>query len=238
MSVVLSRAGGLARLAVALPAACALVLTVGAAAPAPAEGRAAVPAGAPLVNNGSFEWPWSPGSTELGVGSTIGAWRVTGGSVDLVGVNSFWPAFKGRQSVDLTGTEPGTIQQVIPTLPGRCYNVVFALAGNTYGGPVIKRGYVRVSQGPLIVQKNFAFDTTDKSPQDMGYVKEGFGFCSQGERAILRFVSATAGAYGPVIDDVVVMPRFHPLDLHAGSIKLGPDEADLDNHVAIPGNGD
>ncbi|MBB2909939.1 choice-of-anchor C domain-containing protein [Streptosporangium becharense] len=236
MTVMLAHAAGLSRLAVALPAACALALTVGAAAPVPSEGRTS--ANAPLVSNGSFESPWSPGSTQINAGNTIGAWQVTGGSVDLVGVNSFWPAYRGRQSVDLSGTSGGTIQQVIPTLPGRCYNVVFALAGNTYGGPTIKRGYARISQGPLIVHKNFAFDITGRSPQNMGYKKEGFAFCSQSDRAILRLVSATSGAYGPVVDDVVVTPRFHPYDITAGTIKLGPETADLDNHVAVPDSDD
>ncbi|WP_433253159.1 choice-of-anchor C family protein [Streptosporangium sp. CA-135522] len=208
-----------ARLAVALPAACALALCASAGAHASAGALA-------LIGNGSFELPVSSGTVQLNAGATIGPWDVTAGSVDLIGPGGPWPAFQGRQSVDLSGGGPGTIQQSFATSPGRCYTVSYALAGNTYGRPTVKTGYARVTQGPLLVQRRFAFDTTGKSPQNMGYVRERFSFCAQDTTATLSLVSTTPGVYGPAIDDVIVTPRLRCFglgDITIGDVSVGTD---------------
>ncbi|MFC7644609.1 DUF642 domain-containing protein [Streptosporangium lutulentum] len=114
---------------------------------------------------------------------------------------------QGKAVLDLTGYRPGTIEQTIPTTAGRCYTVSFALAGNTFGPPIVKAGYARVTQGPVTVQKNFTFDITGKTPLNMGYVRERLHFCAEGPEATLSLVSTTNGAYGPAIDDVTVTPR-------------------------------
>ncbi|MBB4940211.1 choice-of-anchor C domain-containing protein [Streptosporangium album] len=195
------------RLAVALPVACVLGLPVSAAAHVSVEAPS-------VVANGGFEGPVSlgSGSVQIKAGSTVGAWHVAMGSIDLVSRAGPWQAFSGRQSVDLSGRSPGSIEQSFPTVPDRCYTVGYALAGNPYGGPKVKTGYARVTQGSLTVQQRFSFDTAGKTSRNMGYVREGFSFCAQGSRATLSFVSATAGAYGPVLDDVTVTPRrLYPL---------------------------
>lgn len=220
MIVSMTRGRCAVRLTVALPMACALVLSVSVAAHA----SAAAP---PVIFNGSFEGPvtLSSGSVQLNAGSSLGAWRVTTGSIDLVGRPGPWRADSGRQSIDLSGRDPGVIEQSFSTTPERCYTVGYALAGNPYGGLKVKTGYVRVTQGPLTVQQRFSFNTTGKTPQSMGYTQEGFSFCAQGPRATVSFVSTTEGAYGPVLDDVTVVPRrLSPLTV--GGTNESPEDDD------------
>ncbi|WP_371780338.1 choice-of-anchor C family protein [Streptosporangium subroseum] len=198
-------------------AACALILCFCAVSPAveahalslasPASSASPASPVAPPVGNGGFETPPTTGQAFQDTGSSLGAWKVTAGSVDLIGVGGPLLPAKGKQSLDLTGYRPGTIEQTIPTTAGRCYTVSFALAGNTFGPPVVKAGYARVTQGPLTVQKNFTFDITGKTPLNMGYVRERLHFCAEGPEATLSLVSTTNGAYGPAIDDVTVTPR-------------------------------
>ena len=202
----LPRSPRVSRLISALPPVCAVALSIAAAAPA-AQARTA-PGPGPLAANGGFEFPAIPANafTRYGVGSTIGPWRVTQGNVDLTGAN-FWQAADGRQSVDLEGSDSGTIEQQLSTRIGGCYTVTFALAGNPDGGPTVKRGYARVVQHTLghpTVQKNFIFNTAGKSRGNMGYRPERFGFGAFAPSTTLTFASTTGGGYGPVIDAVNV----------------------------------
>jgi choice-of-anchor C domain-containing protein len=209
MTVPLARSPQVSRLISALPPICAVALSVAALAPA-AQARTARPGPTPLVVNGGFETPAIPANAFIryGVGSTIGPWRVAEGNVDLTGPN-FWQAADGSQSLDLEGSESGRIEQTIATRVGGCYTVTFALAGNPDGGPMIKRGFARVSQqtiGRPTVQKNFVFNTTGKSRANMGYVPERFRFRALAQAATLTFASTTGGGYGPVIDAVNIVP--------------------------------
>jgi choice-of-anchor C domain-containing protein len=209
MTVPLARSPQVSRLISALPPVCAVALSVAALAPA-AQARTANPGTTPLVANGGFETPAIPANAFIryGVGSTIGPWRVTEGNVDLTGAN-FWQTADGRQSLDLEGSESGRIEQQIAIRIGGCYTVTFALAGNPDGGPMIKRGFARVSQqtiGHPTVQKNFVYNTTGKTRANMGYVAERFRFRALASTATLTFASTTGGGYGPVVDAVSVVP--------------------------------
>jgi choice-of-anchor C domain-containing protein len=202
----LPRSPRVSRLISALPPVCAVALSIAAAAPV-AQARTA-PGPGPLVANGGFETPAIPANAFIryGSGSTIGPWRVTAGNVDLTGAN-FWQAADGRQSLDLEGSDSGTIEQQLPTRIGGCYTVNFALAGNPDGGPTVKRGYARVVQHTLghpTVQKNFIFNTAGKSRGNMGYVPQRFRFRAFAPSATLTFASTTGGGYGPVVDAVNV----------------------------------
>jgi choice-of-anchor C domain-containing protein len=202
----LLRSPQISRLISALPPVCAVALSIAAMAPA-AQARTA-PAPTPMLANGGFEFPGIPGNAFIryGAGSTIGPWRVTHGNVDLTGAN-FWQTADGRQSLDLEGSDSGTIVQPISTRIGGCYTVTFALAGNPDGGPTVKRGYARVTQqtiGHPTVQKNFIFNTTGKSRGNMGYVAQRFRFRAFAPSGTLTFASTTGGGYGPVIDAVNV----------------------------------
>jgi choice-of-anchor C domain-containing protein len=205
MTVPLLRGPHISRLVSALPPVCAVALSLAAVPTAHAR---TVPGPAPALANGSFEYPAIPANAFIryGTGSTVGPWRVTQGNVDLTGAN-FWQTADGRQSLDLEGSESGTVEQRLPTRIGGCYTVTFALAGNPDGGPTVKRGYTRVVQHTLghpTVQKNFIFNTTGKSRAAMGYVPQRFRFRAFAPSATLSFSSTTGGGYGPVIDAVNV----------------------------------
>jgi choice-of-anchor C domain-containing protein len=209
MTVPLIRSPRVARLISALPPVCALTLSIAATQPA-AQARVKPPAPAPLMANGGFEAPAVPANAFIryGTGSSIGPWRITEGNVDLTGTN-FWQVADGRQSLDLEGSESGTIEQRLFLRIGGCYTVTFALAGNPDGGPAVKRGWARVAQNTLgrpTVQKNFVFNTTGKSRTNMGYVMERFRFRALAPTGGISFASTTGGGYGPVIDAVRVTP--------------------------------
>jgi choice-of-anchor C domain-containing protein len=205
MTVPLRRSPQVSRLISALPPVCAVALSIAAAAPAAQAGTAPP---TPLLANGGFEAPAIPSNSFIryGTGSTIGPWRVTQGNVDLTGAN-FWQAADGRQSLDLEGSDSGTVEQRLATRIGGCYTVTFALAGNPDGGPTVKRGFARVVQhtiGHPTVQKNFIFNTAGKSRGNMGYVPQRFRFRAFAPVSNLTFASTTGGGYGPVVDAVDV----------------------------------
>lgn len=103
-----------------------------------------------LARNGSFEKPVVPDGdlSRFGTGSTIGPWLVVGdgGNVDLLGdgwtyQGCSFPARKGRQQLDLTGSSNSAmgVQQVIKTTAGVTYELSMfvgsinssCIAGNT-----------------------------------------------------------------------------------------------------------
>ncbi|MFJ2861936.1 choice-of-anchor C family protein [Kitasatospora sp. NPDC087314] len=153
-------------------------------------------------DDGSFESPKVPANsfTELTAGQSIGPWRVTSGSVDLIGAG-FWQAAEGDQSVDLNGSNTGAVAQTFTTVPGATYSVTYALAGNPAAAPAVKTGRVLVDGQDF---QDFSFDITGKTPAAMGYVGRQLSFVAQGASTTLTFASTTTGAAGPVVDDVQV----------------------------------
>ncbi|MEV0532016.1 choice-of-anchor C family protein [Kitasatospora sp. NPDC050463] len=154
-------------------------------------------------DDGSFETPKLAANTFTGLtaGQSIGPWRVTTGSVDLIGAD-FWQAAEGDQSVDLNGSGPGTVTQTFTTTPGATYTVTYSLAGNPEGGPALKTGRALVDGQDF---QDFSFDITGKSRAAMGYVGRQFTFVATNASTTLAFASTTAaGAYGPVVDNVQV----------------------------------
>jgi choice-of-anchor C domain-containing protein len=166
---------------------------------------AAAPASAATAfSNGSFEKPVVAPNTFVTVfaGQPLGAWTVTSGNVDLIGAG-FWQAADGVQSLDLDGGQAGAVSQTFTTSPLFAYEVSFALAGNPVDLPVVKTGQVLVNGH---VALNFSFDTTGKTEANMGYVHREFAFQATGNATTLEFASTTAGAFGPVIDNVEIQP--------------------------------
>ncbi|MCW2879835.1 MAG: hypothetical protein JWQ95_3935 [Sphaerisporangium sp.] len=153
-------------------------------------------------SNGSFETPVVRPNTfqTFSEGRSIGAWSVSGGTVDLVG-QGFWQAADGAQSLDLNGSGPGEVSQTFSTLPLVKYEIGYRLAGNPAAAPAVKTGQVWIGGD---VAQNFSFDTTGKSFADMGYVQQKVTFVATGLSATVRFNSTVPGAWGPVIDDVTV----------------------------------
>jgi choice-of-anchor C domain-containing protein len=166
---------------------------------------AAAPANAATAfGDGGFETPVVAPHTFVTIfaGQPIGPWTVTSGNVDLIGAG-FWQAAAGVQSLDLDGGQAGAVSQTFATSPLFAYEVSFALAGNPVDLPVVKTGQVIVNGQ---VALNFSFDTTGKTEANMGYVHREFAFKATGNATTIEFASTTAGAFGPVIDDVQVEP--------------------------------
>lgn len=153
-------------------------------------------------DDGSFEYPVAPRGSfvQLSPGQTMGPWTVVSGTVDHIGAG-FWQAAEGDQSVDLSGTSAGTVAQTFTTVPGTRYTVSYAVAGNPAGPPAVKTGKVLVDGQNV---QDFTFDITGRTATDMGYVYRELTFRATKATTTLTFASTTAGAYGPVLDDVTV----------------------------------
>ncbi|MCA1917454.1 DUF642 domain-containing protein [Methanospirillum hungatei] len=82
-----------------------------------------------LVKNGGFESPAiNSGYTTLSQGHNLDSWNIISGSVDLV--RSYWQPSEKSQSLDIAGSESGSIEQQISVNPGNYYELSFDLAGN------------------------------------------------------------------------------------------------------------
>ncbi|OKI17683.1 choice-of-anchor C family protein [Streptomyces sp. CB03911] len=180
----------------------AAVLVAGATAMAAPAQAAAGHRALSHFDDGSFETPKAPANafTNLTAGQSIGPWKVTAGSVDLIGAG-FWQAAEGDQSLDLNGSGSGTVAQSFTTVPGTTYSVTYALAGNPEGGVALRTGRALIDGQDF---QDFSFDVTGRTKTAMGYVGHQFSFVAQGTSTTLSFASTVAGAYGPVVDNVQV----------------------------------
>ncbi len=96
------------------------------------------------------------------------------------------------------------MSQTFTTIPGTQYTVTYALAGNPGALPVVKTGQVLIDGQDV---QDFSFDTTGKTPTNMGYIHRQVTFVATNASTTLTFASTTPNsARGPVIDDVTVTP--------------------------------
>jgi choice-of-anchor C domain-containing protein len=125
-------------------------------------------------------------------------WEINYGSVDLI--NTYWQPSHGNYSLDLSGSEDGTISQTFDTVLGQKYTVSFDIAGNT-DGPLDALKYLQVglSQSPI-----YAFDTTGKSHTNMGWTTKSFVFQAAGTSSTLFFQGLQESPYGIALDNVSV----------------------------------
>jgi choice-of-anchor C domain-containing protein len=156
------------------------------------------------VTNGSFETGTHSGAPfdTLNAGSTnLTGWTITTGNVDWV--NSYWQAKDGLKSLDMTGTSPGAISQTFATTIGKTYVASFALSGNPVGGPAVKTLIVSATGG---LTTTYTFDTgiAANTLADMKWAAKTYSFQATSASTVLTFTSATAGFYGPALDNVVV----------------------------------
>ncbi|MDP9793550.1 choice-of-anchor C domain-containing protein [Catenuloplanes nepalensis] len=165
------------------------------AAPAPAQATAG-------AFWDSFEEPWTPagGFTTYRADQVFGPWTVIGGDVDLVG-GGYWAAQNEAQSLDLNGADPGAIRASFGTTLAAEYRVSYRLSGNPAGPPEVKTGVAGVDGQE---HQRFAFDTSTTTTTAMGYVELSFTFRATRARTSLELTSTTPGAYGPVVDNVIV----------------------------------
>ncbi|MBR8827640.1 MAG: choice-of-anchor C family protein [Gomphosphaeria aponina SAG 52.96 = DSM 107014] len=164
-----------------------------------------------LIKNGSFEigtdpnnypgsiLPLNPGATD------IQNWVVTREQIDYKG--DVWQAADGNRSLDLNGSPGiGGIAQTFNTIPGAKYQVTFALAGNPFDAPAIKKMQVEAAGRSV----TFSFDTTGKSNSNMGWEQKSWEFTATLPQTTLEFFSVTVDddplkSVGPALDNVKVI---------------------------------
>lgn len=131
-----------------------------------------------FVVDESFEtWRTSPSQDKAFItGDSFGGWTVTKGNVNLA-PRSYWEAFDGNQSMDLSGDEPGAIAQTFSLLSGRLYTIRFQVSGNPQDRPILKAGRVLVN-GKIVC--TFFADMTTKNARNMGYEEVSCSFHSIG----------------------------------------------------------
>jgi choice-of-anchor C domain-containing protein len=156
------------------------------------------------LNNGSFETGTfvdnGSGFQQLNAGDTsLDGWTVDAGSVDWIG--TYWPAQDGSMSIDMSGTDAGAISQTFVTTIGNTYNVSFQLSGNPADLPTVKTLEVSATGGAVGL---YSYDVTGNDLANMNWSPETYSFLATSASATLSFVSTTAGAFGPAIDNVVV----------------------------------
>ena len=163
---------------------------------------------AAAFTNGGFESGTYTGGSwnTLNTGSTaITGWTVSSGTVDWVD-SSYWETAEGSKSIDLDGNSAGALtSDSFSTVSGGTYFVSFALSGNPDADLGLKT--VRVSaSGSSSASADYSFNTSTmgNTHADMMYQTEGYTFVATGTGAALTFASQTAGAWGPVIDNVTV----------------------------------
>jgi choice-of-anchor C domain-containing protein len=154
--------------------------------------------------NGSFETgayvDGGAGFEQLNAGDTsITGWTVDSRSVDWIG--SYWAAEDGSMSIDLSGAEAGSISQTLATTIGNKYTVSFFLSGNPAGPPAVKTVDVTATGA---APSTYTYDTTANDLGNMNWTAETFSFLATSTSTTLSFVSTTAGAFGPALDNVTI----------------------------------
>jgi choice-of-anchor C domain-containing protein len=174
--------------------------------------------GADLVTNGGFESPFINGdfATYHGVDATsLSGWVVdqVGTSIDHDG--GLWQDAEGLQSIDMNGTEAGSIYQDLATTPAQQYTIRFALAGNPFG--IDNKRLEVLWDGAQIADLTFVQD--GYGTDNMGWTYHEFVTTAGDNSTRLTFNSLTGAMpslagiqswYGPAIDDVSVTPVPEP----------------------------
>jgi choice-of-anchor C domain-containing protein len=131
----------------------------------------------------------------------IDDWTVGGHSVDWI--ETYWPAQEGTRSIDLSGSNAGSLSETFETTIGNTYDVSFALSGNPAGPPTVKTLQVSATGGTTGL---YMYDLTVNANDltDMKWSTQTYSFVATSATTTLTFTSTTAGAFGPALDDVVV----------------------------------
>jgi choice-of-anchor C domain-containing protein len=187
---------------------------IGSAAASAARGTMHQTTAPNLVKNGSFEEPAvsspcanggvgnpTPGICTYFGGSTgIPGWTVGGNSVDINNP-SVWKAAAGHQSIDLSGSGPGSLKQVITTTKGKRYFLRWAMAGNWDCGQRVKSMIV-YWDGAIVKALNF--NTSGHGKSSMGWKDYEVAVIATGRTSTIEFADATAdqSICGATLDNV------------------------------------
>jgi hypothetical protein len=151
------------------------------------------------ISNGSFEL--DP-VTARQITNSLTDWSVTAGDVELLPASVYTPPL-GNQSLDLNGTQPGTIEQLVTGLsPSALYTLYVSYADQSARGTVPELVtadiYVNATQVGAI-------RTTQNAPTFI--TCNGYEFVSSSSgTATVDIVSTVAGQIGAVIDNVYILP--------------------------------
>jgi choice-of-anchor C domain-containing protein len=170
------------------------------------------PAG--FIVNGSFEAPVAGAPFQTLTGNQLTGWTITSGSVDLI--NGYWPAFEGRQSIDLAGStrDGGVIEQGFGTLAGETYVLTFNYANNVDVSNASAR--VDVLGNSLLLSQDLAHSgSSSASLADMHYTSFSAVFTADSNFTKLRFsstgphptINANNGLVLDNVDVVAVVPE-------------------------------
>lgn len=167
--------------------------------------RAAAPVHS-LIENGLFELPvvCPSGFAEYDAGSkAMPGWIVGGNSVDLVCENYFVAA-NGKQSVDLSGSAPGSVTQSVATRAGSRYTLSWDMAGNPVCGQAVKTMHV-FWDGKLVDAPTFSI--AGHNVRAMGWVKKQLVVTATGVRSTVEFADATPdhSECGAALDNVALV---------------------------------
>ena len=152
--------------------------------------------GQAVLANRSFEGGTDPGEAMvLAPGSTaIEGWTVVGGNISYVGRK--WQHAQGLRSVALLCG--GGISQTLDTEPDQDYEIRFSMAGDPAAVPALKTLIVLFGNEKRV----FTFDTTGRTPADMGWAARSWVFRAVDKPTTLTFQSPAAECSVPALDGV------------------------------------
>lgn len=185
-----------------------------------AVGLCASAAQANLIQNGSFELGTNPGAfTTVGVGgSNITSWQVATGSVDYIG--SYWQAGHLNRSIDLNGSTPGSIFQVVTTQVGQLYRLTFLMSGNPDPGGTNANSLFRLnatavgSDSNTNLNQNFDYQQ-NHSLGSMNWLEHTITFVATSTSTTLSFsaVLPPGNGFGAALDHVRLEAVPEPLTM-------------------------
>ena len=171
-----------------------------------------------LVNR-SFEIGTDPGDVMAlpPDSKAIDAWTVVGSNISYVGGR--WKPADGLRSVGLLCG--GGISQTFETQPDQKYEVRFNMAGDPNTLPAVKT--VAVSFGTE--ERTFTFDTTGRSPGDMGWEARFWVFAASDTTTTITLLSPKTECSTPAVDNVRITAveigvQAHPDDVERHSQQI------------------
>ncbi|MBC6994172.1 choice-of-anchor C family protein [Neolewinella lacunae] len=130
-------------------------------------------------------------------GDGVIGWSVESGNIDYIG--SYWTPSSGNRSIDLNGSESGSISQSFATQIGKEYYIKFDFAGNPVCDSPLEK-VLEVSVGST--REVYLFNTSARSINDLGWEPRVFTFTAVAAVSSVRFLSKNGGFCGPAIDNV------------------------------------
>lgn len=141
-----------------------------------------------FIINGGFEAPLASSPFQTLTGTELTGWTVTSGSIDLI--NGYWPAFEGRQSIDLAGSTKngGALEQTFATTAGVTYLLTFNYANNVDVSAATARVDV-IGSSSLFTQNLSHSGSSSTTLSNMNYTAFSATFTANSSLTTLQFTS-------------------------------------------------